>query len=171
MRWWTYFHPSQGGHVDFTESHIEEYIFSRNGSIRSFQNISEEEDDLIKPPLIVQAPAGVAASFPLRLRVTATAICAVIMVIVCVRNLPVPIVVTKTKDLRNSTYFLINLSLAAPGAPHLHSHCPRRASLLARGLEPGRIYLWIESRDNYFSILFHWSSISYNSIIYLNSLN
>lgn len=51
--------------------------------------------------------------FPLYLRITATSICVLLLMIGCTGNILVPLVVLKTKDLRNSTnIFLINLSIA-----------------------------------------------------------
>lgn len=51
--------------------------------------------------------------FPFRLRVVASTLCALLMFIGFVGNVLVPYVVSKTRDLRNSTnYFLVNLSVA-----------------------------------------------------------
>ena len=50
---------------------------------------------------------------PLYLRLTATSICVLLLIIGCPGNILVPYVVLKTKDLRNSTnIFLINLSVS-----------------------------------------------------------
>ena len=51
--------------------------------------------------------------FPYYMRTTATIVCAIVLTIGTTGNLLVPIVVIKTKELRNSTnLFLINLSIA-----------------------------------------------------------
>lgn len=56
---------------------------------------------------------GSSMRFPLYLRLSATAICLLLLAIGCPGNLLVPYVVMKTKELRNSTnIFLMNLSVS-----------------------------------------------------------
>ncbi len=54
-----------------------------------------------------------ALEFPYYIRSTATIVCTIVLILGTTGNLLVPIVVIKTKELRNSTnLFLINLSIA-----------------------------------------------------------
>lgn len=74
---------------------------------------SENDTGLITNDSILAGVMMDPQRFPLYLRITATSICVLLLMIGCTGNILVPLVVLKTKDLRNSTnIFLINLSIA-----------------------------------------------------------
>ena len=62
---------------------------------------------------VMESSANGVPEFPYYIRTTATIVCTIVLVLGTTGNLLVPIVVIKTKELRNSTnLFLINLSIA-----------------------------------------------------------
>ena len=102
---------------------LQEYMTSRNsndnqisdGPLEAMTVLSWDEDNCTRMLSDINSMEidGNPLEFPYYIRTTATIVCTIVLILGTIGNLLVPIVVIKTKELRNSTnLFLINLSIA-----------------------------------------------------------
>lgn len=76
-------------------------------------NVTANDLLLLNTTLNVSQPAIIIYDYPPYLKLTSIALCVLILLFGVIGNIMVPVVILRTKDMRNSTnIFLMNLSLA-----------------------------------------------------------